>query len=140
VIREDHFLISRKPFAVDLSTVTGEQHPRGDLFAFRGTANALWFRRRKGVTVSCIGTVMLWSHYLAAPVDLDDPHAMLSADLDGRYGGDTHGRWDGAGYWGNVTLEQQEQHLAVLRPMLSNHPDIPDGYDGWWTFQKSAQR
>jgi hypothetical protein len=33
------------------------------------------------------------------------------------------------------------EHLAVLRPMLDGYvaspksPPIPDGYDGWWTFQ-----
>ena len=136
MIRETRFLISRKPFAVDLDTVTGSQPPRGDRHAFSGTANALWFRRQNGVTRACLGTLKLWSHYLPEPLDLDDPHAILSADLDGRYGGDTHGRWDGESYWGNVTLEQQEKHLAILRPMLANYPALPDGYDGWWTFQE----
>jgi hypothetical protein len=134
MIREDHFLISRKPFAIDLATVTGSQQPRGDLTAFSGSANALWFRRKDGVTRACIGSLGLWSHYLPAPLDLDDPHAILAADLDGRYGGDCHGRWDGTSHWGNVTLEQQAQHLAILRPMLANNPEIPDGYDGWWRF------
>lgn len=135
MIRETRFLISRKPYAIDLSTVTGEQHERGDRIAFSGTANAVWYRRQNGVTRACLGSLMLFSHYLPEPLDLDDPHAILSADLDGRYGGDTHGRWDGESYWGNVTLEQQEQHLAILRPMLANYPALPDGYDGWWTFQ-----
>jgi hypothetical protein len=135
MIRETKFLISRKPYAVDLTTVVGRQAGGVDRVTFSGTCNALWFRRRRGETVACIGTLGLWSHYLREPLDLDDPHAVLSADLDGRYGGDTHGRWDGASYWGNVTLEQQEQHLAILRPMLANYPALPDGYDGWWTFQ-----
>ncbi|MDX2528014.1 hypothetical protein [Streptomyces europaeiscabiei] len=135
MIRETRFLISRKPFAVDLATVTGSQHPRGERHAFSGTANALWFRRQAGVTRACLGTLKLWSHYLPEPLDLDDPHAILSADLDGRYGGDTDGRWDGTGYWGAEVPDIQEQHLAILRPMLANYPEIPPGYDGWWTFQ-----
>ncbi|MFF7142296.1 hypothetical protein ACFZB5_13740 [Streptomyces nodosus] len=136
MIRETRFLISRKPYAVDLTTVTGRQHPRGDRHAFSGSANALWFRRRRrGETVACIGTLDLWSHYLPEPLDLGDPHAILSADLDGRYGGTTHGRWDGAGYWGAEDLDVQQQHLAILRPMLADCPAIPPGYDGWWTFQ-----
>ncbi|MER5694928.1 hypothetical protein ACWDBO_31460 [Streptomyces mirabilis] len=135
MIREDRFLISRKPFAIDLATVTGSQHERGDSIAFSGSANALWFRRRKGVTVACIGSLMLWDHYLPGRLDLADPHAVLSADLDGRYGGDCHGRWDGTGYWGAEDLDIQAQHLAILRPMLANYPSLPDGYDGWWTFQ-----
>src|SRR5690349_16924275 len=100
VIREHRFLISRKPFAVDLPTVTGEQHPRGALSAFSGAANAVWFRRQNGVTRACLGSLKLWSHYLPEPLDVNDPRAILSADLDGRYGGDCHGRWDGERYWG----------------------------------------
>lgn len=134
MIREDRFLISRKPYAVDLSTITASQSERDGRIFLDGSANAVWFRRRRGVTVACIGKLGLWAHYLRERVDLLDDHAVLSADLDGRYGGDTHGRWDGDSYWGNVTLEQQAQHLAILRPMLANYPEIPAGYDGWWSF------
>ncbi|MFE2019859.1 hypothetical protein ACFW9O_17670 [Streptomyces sp. NPDC059499] len=133
--REDRFLISRKPFAINLSTVTGEQHPRGDKHAFSGTATAVWYRRKQGVTRACIGELGLWSHYLPEPLDLGDPQAILSADLDGRYGGDCHGRWDGERYWGAQKPETMEIHLAVLRPMLLDHPVIPTGFDGWWTYQ-----
>lgn len=134
MIRDDRFLISRKPFAVDLGSMTGVQHDRGDRVAFSGTANAVWFRRKDGVTRACIGTLGLWSHYLPERLDLNDPHAVLSADLDGRYGGDCHGRWDGTGYWGAEVLEVQQQHLEILRPMLAGYPAIPAGYDGWWRF------
>jgi hypothetical protein len=138
MIRETRFLISRKQFAINLDSVQGDQHPRGDRHAYSGTANAVWYRRQNGITRACIGTLGLRSHYLPRPLDLCDAIDILTADLDGRYGGDCHGRWDGQSYWGNVTLEQQEQHLAILRPMLANYPDMPAGYDGWWTFQ--AQR
>lgn len=134
MIRETKFLISRKPFAIDLSTVTGSQHPRGDRYAFSGIANAVWFRRQSGVTRACLGTLGLWSHYLTEPVDLDDPHGILSADLDGRYGGDCHGRWDGERYWGAQEPHVQALHLTVLEPMLANYPALPDRHDGWWTF------
>jgi hypothetical protein len=134
MIREDHFLISRKPFAIDLATVTGSQQPRGDLTAFSGSANALWLRRKDGVTRACIGSLGLWSHYLPAPLDLDDPHAVLSAALDGRYGGTCEGRWDGERYWGAQKPEVMEQHLAILKPMLAYYPALPDSYDRWWRF------
>ncbi|MEU7416737.1 hypothetical protein [Streptomyces antibioticus] len=138
MIRETRFLISRKPYAIDLSTVTGKQHPRGDLHAFSGSANAVWYRRKDGVTRACIGTMMLFSHYLPEPLNLEDPRAVLAAGLDGRYGGDCHGRWDGVGYWGAEDLDVQAQHLATLRPMLADYPSTPPGYDGWWTFQTPA--
>ncbi|MEU2426961.1 hypothetical protein ABZ619_39115 [Streptomyces sp. NPDC007851] len=133
--RDTQFLISRKQFAVDLSTLTGDQHERGDLFAYSGSVNAVWYRRQGGVTRACIGSLDLWSHYLPRLLDLDDPNDVLTANLDGRYGGDCHGRWDGERYWGAQEPAVMEQHLAVLRPMLDRYPLIPDGYDGWWTYQ-----
>ncbi|MEU8829391.1 hypothetical protein [Streptomyces sp900116325] len=134
MIREDRFLISRKAFAIDLATVTGEQHERGDRTAFSGSARAIWFRRQSGVTRACLGSLMLFSHYLPGRLDLDDPNAVLSADLDGRYGGDCHGRWDGENYWGAQKPDTIAEHLALLQPMLANYPKVPAGYDGWWRF------
>lgn len=135
MIHETKFLISRKQFAIDLSTVTGDQHERGDWYSFSGRANAVWYRRQNGVTRACIGTLMLFSHYLPKPLNLNDPHAILSADLDGRYGGDCDGRWDGTRYWGAQEPDVQEQHLSILRPMLADYPSAPAAYDRWWTFQ-----
>ncbi|NUP47268.1 MAG: hypothetical protein HOW97_08135 [Catenulispora sp.] len=134
MIRTDRLLISHRPYAIDLTTITGDQHPRGDKFAFSGTANAVWYRRKDGRTRACLGTLMLWSHYLPAPLDLADPRAILTADLDGRYGGTADGRWDGERYWGAQKPETIEQHLAILRPMLASYPEAPAGYDGWWRF------
>lgn len=134
MIRSERFLISQKPFALDLSTLTGEQTKAGDYVIYRGTVAAVWYRRKSGVTRACIGTLHLWSHSLAAPLDLDAPQAVLTVKLDSRYGGDCIGRWDGENYWGHVPLAVQEQHLAVLRPMLADYPTMPDGYDGWWRF------
>jgi hypothetical protein len=73
-------------------------------------------------------------------VDLNDPRSVLSADLDGRYGGDCHGRWDGTRYWGAQEPDVIAEHLTVLRPMLDGYaenpkdPPLPAGFDGWWTF------
>ncbi len=60
--RENRFLISRKQFAIDLSTITGTQNPRGAQWSFSGSANAVWYRRKDGVTRACLGTMMLFSH------------------------------------------------------------------------------
>lgn len=137
MIREDKFLISRKPFAVDLSTLRGSRTdtPQGrNPYYFSGRIGAVWFRRRKGVTVACIGE--LWDLQHPEPATA---RQFLEQHEDGRYGGDTHGRWDGDSYWGNVTLAEQNRHLAILQPMLANYPAIPDGYDGWWTFQPAKE-
>lgn len=130
MIRDPRFLISRRPYAVALGTLRGGMHPRqsgGEYY--NGRIDAVWFRRRAGVTVACIGT--LWDCQDERPADAV---AFLQAHDDGRYGGHCDGRWDGQSYWGNVTLAEQEQHLAVLRPMLAAYPAIPAGFDGWWRF------
>lgn len=134
MIRETKFLISRRPYAINLATVTGSQAGGIDRVTFSGTCNAVWFRRRQGVTVACLGMLGLWSHHLPEPLNLDDPAAILSGDLDGRYGGDTHGRWDGENYWGAQKPFEIDLHLSLLEPMLANFPAVPDGYDGWWRF------
>lgn len=134
MIRDEKFRISDKPFAINLATVNARQDDRGGRTTISGNAEALWFRRKDGITRACIGTLGLWSHHLTEPVDLTDPQAILTADLDGRYGGDCLGRWDGERYWGAQEPEVMEQHLAVLRPMLDNYPALAPGYDGWWRF------
>lgn len=143
--RETRFVMSHKPYAVDLSSLlTTRQEGQAGPFWFC-TVNAVWFRRkRRGgfgpngavVTVACIGT--LWNHQRPEPADAE---AFVRAHTDGRYGGDCQGRWDGSGYWGAEDLTVQAEHLAVLKPMLTaydddpKNPAVPDGYDGWWTFQ-----
>lgn len=120
--RLDTFKISKKPIAVD---------PEGLVLSSVGTARlrAVWFRRRYGFTVACLGT--LWDHQDPAP---DNWLEFLDRCDTGRYGPDCDGRWDGANYWGSQRPETMKEHLKILRPMMENYPSVPDGYDGWWTF------
>lgn len=130
MIKTGKFLISKRPYAVDLSSLTTEAHDvAGGRDYWRCTVKAVWFRRRRGETVACLGH--LWDFQDVKPASATE---MLERYDDGRYGGSTLCRWDGEGFWGNVTLEAQERHLAVLRPMLANYPDVPPGFDGWWRF------
>lgn len=126
--REDRFVMSHKPFAVDLSSL----HDEHDF----STVTAVWFRRRRGVTVACIGNL----HAILDPA----PAAALEfceRHNDGRHGGDCAGRWDGERYWGAQRPAVMDEHLALLRPMLASYEQNPKnpqagaGYDGWWTFQ-----
>jgi hypothetical protein len=131
VIRTDRFLISRRPYAVDLGSLTTQAYARQDGTPYyAGRINAVWFRRKQGITAAYIGT--LWDFQDGEPTA--DAAQFLALHEDGRHGGDCDGRWDGSSYWGNVPLTVQEQHLAVLRPMLATYPNLPDGYDGWWQF------
>jgi hypothetical protein len=129
MIREDRFLISRKPYAVDLASLRRTEGQPGNTWAWY-TVDAVWFRRRNGITIACIGDL----HTIIDDPAPSDAAEFLERYTDGRYGGDCHGRWDGIGYWGNVSLDVQRQHLTVLQPMLAAYPAIPPGYDGWWTF------
>jgi hypothetical protein len=139
VIKIEKFGISNGLYAVDLDSLKTEWHefqwrngrpPSAPEGTWRCTVQAVWFRRRRRVTVSCIGE--LWDSQTVKP---ETALEFLAAHDDGRYGGSTEGRWDGSGYWGSqVSLEEQEAHLAVLRPMLANYPAVPAGYDGWWRF------
>lgn len=130
--RLDTFRISHKPYAVDLNSLKlkqdGERYDGAPMYT--GTVNAVWYRRRSGVTVACIGH--LWDIQSGdAPKDATE---FLARHDDGRYGGTCCGRWDGAGYWGAQMPAVIEEHLAVLRPMLEAYPAVPAGYDGWWKF------
>jgi len=132
MIRDDRFLISRKPYAVDLGSLRGKctpspqgQHP----YYFDGQINAVWFRRKKGVTVACIGT--LWDLQHPEPTDAAQ---FLRQHTDGRYGGRCEARWDGSGYWGAEAPDAVAEHLALLRPMLDGYPLCPASHDGWWRF------
>lgn len=119
---EAKFVMSHRPYAVNLDSF---------VIQFDGCASidAVWFRRRRGVTVACVG--YLWNY----PHD-DGALAVkfLQQFTDGRYGGNTLGRWDGTRYWGAQVPSEIQKHLDLLRPMLANFPQIPTGYDGWWVF------
>lgn len=131
MIKIEKFLISAGLYAVDLESLDTKENRRDNGTSFWSCKlNGVWFRRRRGKTVACIG--YLWDYQNEKPVDA---LAFLDAHDDGRYGGTTLGRWDGAGFWGDgVSLEEQEEYLAILRPMLENYPAVPAGYSGWWKF------
>lgn len=129
MIRDDEFILAHRAYAVDLTSLRLTED-RGQFGPFwRGTIDAVWFRRRPSATVAYIGT--LWDYQHERPADAT---AFLQAHDDGQYGGNCDGRYDGQSYWGNGTPDVRQQHLAVLRPMLDAYPAIPDGFDGWWRF------
>lgn len=133
MIRETKFVLSHRPYAVDLSSLSGKSTdtPSGrNPYSFSGRIDAVWFRRKNGFTAACIGS--LWDLQYPEPADAVQ---FLQQHDDGRYGGDCFGRWDGERYWGAQEPAVMEQHLAILKPMLDNYPALPDGYDGWWTFR-----
>ncbi len=127
MIREDRFVLSHRPYAVDLSSLrmTSDAQVR---------INAVWFRRRNRVTIACVG--YLWDFQKPAPADTAE---FLHRHSDGRYGGSCAGRWDGERYWGAQEPDIIERHLRLLRPALAAYPAVPVGYDGWWRFAKCLE-
>lgn len=136
MLHESKFVLSRNQYAIDPGGLRIAESSGG----VNGTSywchlDAVWFRRRKGVTVACIG--VLW--------DIQQPRPAHAAQFlrqhdDGRYGGDCRGRWDGARYWGAQEPDVAAVHLDVLRPMLANYPACPAGFEGWYVFEKRAAR
>lgn len=135
MIKDEQFRVSHKAYAIDLASLSGEQSEHHGRLTYSGYADAVWYRRKGRNLRACLGRVHLWSHGLPTVLDLSDPYDVLCADLDGRYGGDCQGRWNGEGYWGAENPDTVAAHLAVLRPMFNDYPCLPDGYDGWWRFR-----
>lgn len=122
--REDTFVQSHAPYAVAVNGLSIEVPDRMSM------VRAVWFRRRKGVTVACVG--YLWDHLRPGPASVAE---FLARSTDGRYGGTCEGRWDGERYWGVQTPKIIGEHLELLRPMLANFPEVPPGYEGWYTYR-----
>ncbi|MFI2761383.1 hypothetical protein ACH5A3_21315 [Streptomyces echinatus] len=130
MIRTDRFLISRKLYAVDLTSLTGTLDTTSLTPVYKGSINAVWFSRHKGRTTACIGTLADFQD--AEPADAEE---FLTCLTDGRRGGYCHGRWNGTSYWSDPWQPgQRDAHLAILQPMLATPTEFPAGYDGWWRF------
>lgn len=141
MIKEPKFYISKGLYAVDLSGMLVRTQevdvPHGRTRrSHRVDVPAVWFRRRRGVTVACIGG--LWA-YMSDPAPADVHEALARMD-DGRYGGGCEARWDGTGYWGSEIPAERDRHLELLVPMLENYPAVPAGYDGWWRYETDRER
>lgn len=129
--REDKFVLSHRPYAVDLSSFRIDEIRTG----YRGeyacaSVNAVWFRRKNGVNQAVVGE--LWD---AQDVIPKDAVQFLEQHEDGRYGGRPFARWDGTSFWcAGQDPEENAWYLELLKPMLADFPAVPVGYDGWWRF------
>lgn len=133
MIREDRFVLSRRTYAVDLDSLRVTEIGEGYTTA---TVNAIWFRRRRGETVAVYGH--LWDHQ--NPPSLSAAEFLARHD-DGRYGGRALARWDGSALWAPETpFEEAAHRQATLQRTLTDYPDVPAGYDGWWSFPKASNR
>jgi hypothetical protein len=143
--REDKFMISRAPYAIRHDTfLVKEKFPtytnpdgssrRGEKPYYTMTVEAVWFRRKSGILSAHYGH--LWDSSNEPPADL---LAWIENDWDGRYGGNCVARWDGESWWGGVTWRRQQELQPLLDDMLKNFPAAPEGYDGWWSYQRPKE-
>lgn len=122
MIKTEKFLVSRPLYAVTLDTYRLSESGGSYI-------DAVWFRRRKGVTVACAGEV--WNYIRPRPQTAAE---FLAAHDDNRYGGDCKARWDGTNLWSVLDEADRARYKALLVPMLAAYPEIPAGWDGWWGF------
>jgi hypothetical protein len=136
VIREEKFLVSHAPYAVKPETISINSYELGSsrpgVHMYSGTIEAIWFRRKSGVLSAHYGC--LHGHFGENEPDgfLD---FMAKCD-DGRYGGNCWARWDGTYFWAPETIwEVQVIRQAELAKVLASYGEVPDGFNGWWTYK-----
>lgn len=129
--REDKFVLSHRPYAVDLSSFRIDEIRTGWKGEYAcATVNAVWFRRKSGVNQAVVGE--LSDSQWTIPKDAVQ---FLEQYEDGRYGGSPFARWDGTSFWcAGQDPEKNDRYLELLRPMLESFPAAPGGYSGWWVF------
>jgi hypothetical protein len=128
MIKKGKFLISDKPYAVDL----GSYRPEGN-----GGIDAVWFRRRREAYNGPLRTAACAGRLKGCQVpDLSTVDSFLATFTDGRYGGDCLARWDGTNLWSLADEPDRERYKKILVPMLENFPAVPPSYSGWWVFPK----
>lgn len=120
MIRDDRFVLSRKQHALKLDSYRERyrwprEHDGGETVVMR--VDAVWYRRKRGVTYACIGFLSDLTD--PPPATVEEFLAGYTEDLAGPV---CEGRWDGTRYWGAQEPELIEAHLAILRPMMDDFP------------------
>ncbi len=105
--------------------------------------DAVWFKRKDGILSAVCGTyhpMVMGGNFGKNPTDGRYESWIAAAD-DNRYGGSWAAKWNGTGllvYSTPVAPEVMQEYIDFLDPMLKNYPDVPAGFDGWWTFPKAS--
>jgi hypothetical protein len=116
---------SRTPYALDLSSFAVDK---------RGWASvvAVWVTRKQGRTRVSSGQLRGFR---------DSTLTGFMVNFDGRYGGDCKARWDGESLWApDLSPAEHAAEAARLDVILRGLPEVPDGYDGWYTINPKTTR
>lgn len=129
--REDKFVMSHRPYAVDLASFRIDEIRNGYKGEYAcATVSAAWFRRKNGINQAVVGE--LSDSQCTIPKDAVQ---FLEQYEDGRYGGRPFARWDGTSFWcAGQDPDENAGYLELLKPMLADFPAEPPGYSGWWRF------
>lgn len=121
--RADRFTVSGKLYAVDLASFTLNERRRGSM-------DAVWYRRKNGVTYANTGRLWGYGDATTAEGFLDEIGTRV-------YGPMTHARYGPDGLWtpGAVSPAEMDGYVCLLSPMLTDIPSVPAGFDGWWKFR-----
>lgn len=136
MIRVERLAVSRPTYAFNPQTWRCNEH--GQWFV-----DAVWFKRKSGVLTATMGTY----HPFIQPFR-DQPtdgryESWIAAANDNRYGGTHLASWDGDTLLCSDPRVRTEVALAripFLGAMLNGFPNVPAGFDGWWTFPKGGGR
>lgn len=137
MIRAPKLLVSRPMYA--FQPATWRPDPSGHWFR----VDAVWFRRKAGRTLAAMGCY--------DPTVLRDDmeptdglyESWITAADDNRYGAHHVASWDGRALLctdQGVTPAETNRRIEFLTAVLAGFPDVPAGWDGWWTFQKGNPR
>lgn len=134
MIRAPRLAVSRPMYAFDPTTWTATAGGYGFQVA------AVWFKRRSGVLLATVG----FYHPMVERRDqqpTDGQYATwVAAADDNRYGGAWSARSNGEITWFAEqeyrTGEETDRARELLAAALAAYPEVPGGYDGWWTFPR----
>lgn len=128
--QRDRFSLSEYFYTINLDSFNLVQREGfGSTSLGHGIVDAIWFKKKEGVLSVCKGR--LW-HMDSRMQTVED----FMETFDGRYGGSTHFKWNGTEMWSsdNNFLRMVEAHRE-LDPILSDFPNIPAGYTGWYSIK-----
>lgn len=101
--------------------------------------DAVWFKRKRGKLVATMGTYQPMVLRRDQQPAGDTYEEWIAAADDNRYGGDWTAVWDGEGLMcarQPVSAAMTHERSSFLDAVLKGFPNVPDGYDGWWTFDR----
>lgn len=131
MIKMSDFRPSKRQYAIKPLSLISSDVTTGGIELWSVEIRACWFRLRSGAISACVGR--LWDIQNHPP---ESAREFLELLVDGRYGGRCHSRWDGMNFWTTEDKKQGDEDFLFLVEMLKDYGKIPDGWEGWYVFNK----